>query len=247
MKIGVIGTGTIASAVIAGIAKNAHEITVSTRNAENARRLADTFANVSVAENQQVIDSSDLIFLGTTAEVAPSVLNNLTFRPDQTVISFMVGLSVAQIQELIAPAVFDATMIPFPSIAKGNSPILTCPGSDLVETLFGSTNSVFAFDTPEQMEVYLTVQAVLSPALKLIDTAAEWMSARSDDPEGADRFLRLLVGGTLNSGPVSAAIADLNTPGGLNATLREHLAEHGGYAALRDGLDMLEQRLQRER
>ena len=41
MKIGVIGTGTIATAVVQGIAGDGHQITVSDRSATNACALAE--------------------------------------------------------------------------------------------------------------------------------------------------------------------------------------------------------------
>lgn len=243
MKIGVIGTGTIASAVITGIANDAHQIVVSNRSAAKSEHLRATFPHIEIADNQSVIDASEVIFLGTTADVAGSVLSALTFRPDQRVISFMAGLSSEQISAFIAPATFDATMIPFPSISQGNSPVLVCPQSRIVETLFGAANTVFSFDTPDQMDAYLTAQAVLSPALKMTEVAAGWLADRTEDVATADQFLRLLLGSTLSSSPLSKALADLNTPGGLNAELREHVAEQGGYEALRSGLDRLERRL----
>lgn len=243
MKIGVIGTGTIASAVITGIANDGHQIVVSNRNAAKSEHLKTTFPHIEIADNQGVIDASDVIFLGTTVDVAGSVLSALTFRPDQSVISFMAGISSEQISTLIAPAKFTATMIPFPSIAQGNSPVLVCPQSMLVESLFGTANTVFSFGTSDQMDTYLTAQAVLSPALKLTEVAADWLADRTGDTATADQFLRLLLGSTLSSSTLSDALADLNTPGGLNAELKEHLAEQGGYKALRTGLDRLERRL----
>ncbi len=108
MKIGVIGTGTIASAVITGIANDGHKIVVSNRSTAKSEHLRATFPHIEIADNQSVIDASEVIFLGTTADVAGSVLSALTFRPDQRVISFMAGLSSEQISPLIAPATFDA-------------------------------------------------------------------------------------------------------------------------------------------
>jgi pyrroline-5-carboxylate reductase len=243
MKIGVIGTGTIASAVITGIANEGHQIVVSNRSAAKAERLKATFPNIEIADNQSVIDASDVIFLGTTAEVADQVLAELVFRPDQRVISFMVGISARQILALVAPASFDSTMIPFPSIAHGGSPVLVCPESALVKSLFETENTIFSFETTDQMDAYLTAQAVLSPALKVTEVAAQWLAKRTGDTAIADQFLRLLVGSTLSSSSLLDALTDLNTPGGLNAELREHLAELGGYDAVLSGLDRLERRL----
>ena len=70
MRIGVIGTGTIATAVVRGIAPDGHQITVSARSAANARALAEAFATVAIAENQAVLDASDVVLIGTTGAQA---------------------------------------------------------------------------------------------------------------------------------------------------------------------------------
>ena len=70
MRIGVIGCGTIASAALGGIAQDGHQITVSERSARHANSFAEAYENVSIAENQGVVDASDVTFLGLMAEVA---------------------------------------------------------------------------------------------------------------------------------------------------------------------------------
>ena len=83
MRIGVLGTGTIASAVVRSVADDGHSITVSRRSAAVSAALARDHASVSLAENQGVIDASDVILLGLMADAAPRVLDGLRFRPDQ--------------------------------------------------------------------------------------------------------------------------------------------------------------------
>jgi pyrroline-5-carboxylate reductase len=89
MRIGVIGCGTIASAAVHGIIGDGHQITVSERSASHANALAEAYENVSIADNQGVVDASDVIFLGLMAEVAHDVLGALRFREYQTFLTFM--------------------------------------------------------------------------------------------------------------------------------------------------------------
>lgn len=111
MRIGILGLGTIATALVKGIADDDHILTVSRRNAENAADLCGTFANVSVADNQEVVDNSDALFIGLTDNVYRDALSALRFRADQMVISLMAGPEMA---ELVAPATLSARMIPLP-------------------------------------------------------------------------------------------------------------------------------------
>lgn len=252
MDIGVIGTGTIASAVVQGLAGQGHRITVSERGREQSARLAATIPEVTVAPNQAVLDASEVVFLGTTAQQAPAVLEALRFRPDQRVISLMVGLRAEDLAPLVSPARLETQMIPFPAIAQGGSPILVYPASQLVSALFGDRNYLFPLDSAEALRGFLAVQAVLSPSVKLLSDAAGWLVQRTGDAAQAERFLRVLVGGGLTARPMDDdgvlqdLIAALNTPGGLNAELREFMDERGMATALQDGLNQLEQRLKSE-
>ena len=240
MRIGVLGLGTIATAVVEGIAGDGHDITVSTRSQTNSSRLAHQFESVAVADNQAVVDASDIVFLGLTADAAPNVLETLRFREGQQVVSLMADLSLEATARLVAPADMAARMIPFPSIATGTSPILAYGDRVLVERLFGARNSIFALDSEDDLAIYLCAQAVLSPAVAMVKDAADWLVDQgSHDAEIAEAFLRTLVGSSLLGSPCSELLRALDTPGGYNQRMRKHMLSSGLSENLRDGLDRL--------
>lgn len=241
MKIGILGTGTITSALVEGIAADGHRITVSERSRARSAELAARFENVSVADNQGVADASEVIFLGLMAEHAPGILGALAFRPDQQVITLMAGATLEEVSGMVAPARAAAIMMPFPGIAKGGSPIMAQGDTALIGEIFGSRNSVFAVKDAAEMDAYLCAQAVLSPAVRLVGDAAGWLGERVSDPEQAEAFLRVLTGSSLLASPCGAMLEALNTPGGYNQRLRQHMEEAGTEAALKAGLDRLEQ------
>lgn len=248
MRIGFIGTGTIAAAVVEGIAGNGHVITVSERGRQTAARLAGAFANVTVAPNQAVIGRSDIVLLGMMAKVAREVLPGLRFREGQKVLSLMTGIGLADLARLISPAGALGMALPFPSIARGGAPVIACPGEPLVAELFGARNRTFSIPEEGEMAAWTAAQAVLSPSLKLLQLALEWLGDRTSDKAQAEGFLRLLVGSSLMAEPLDqpgvlkAALKALDTPGGYNATLREHMLAGGMREHLRAGLDALEAR-----
>ena len=125
MKIGVIGTGTIASAVVRGIAGDGHDIAVSERSAARAADLARAFDNVSVHDNAGVVAASDVIFLGLMAEAAGEILAGLPFRAGQRVISFMAGASLEEVAAMVAPATLYAV--------SGNAAVSPAPFSTATE------------------------------------------------------------------------------------------------------------------
>ncbi|MGR3699934.1 MAG: pyrroline-5-carboxylate reductase, partial [Roseovarius sp.] len=79
-------------------------------------------------------------------------------------------------------------------------------------------------------------QAVLSPAVQMVGVAAEWLGGETAQGEA---FLRHLVGSSLMSGECQSMLAALDTAGGYNQRLRQHMEAAGMREALRDGLDRL--------
>ncbi|WP_417410007.1 NAD(P)-binding domain-containing protein [Hoeflea sp.] len=240
MRIGVIGCGTIASAVVHGIAGDGHQITVSERSSRYSDALAEAYGNVTVAGNQGVVDASEVIFLGLMAEVAAEVLCSLKFRENQRAITFMAGASLEEANAMVQPARAVAIMMPFPGIAKGGTPIMMLGDVELVQEIFGRRNTVFPLDDADEMAAYLCAQAVLSPVARMVDDAANWLGDRVSDKTQGEAFLRALVASSLADSGAEALIEALNTPGGYNQRLRLHMEESGMSAALASGLDALE-------
>ncbi|MDT8327817.1 MAG: NAD(P)-binding domain-containing protein [Roseovarius sp.] len=240
MRLGFIGTGTIASATVRGLIGGGHQITVSERGAAHAARLAAEFETVSIADNQGVIDQSDTIFIGLMAESAPDILSRLTFRTDQQVISFMAGMPLDVLASLVAPAHAAAIMLPFPGIAQGGSPIIAMGEADLITALFAPEHQVFALRDAAELDAYLCAQAVLSPATRLVEQSADWLAARVSDPAQGEAFLRMLVGSNLVTNPCGDLLEALNTPGGYNQRLRAHMDDAGMGQDLVEGLNRLE-------
>lgn len=74
-----VGTGTTRPA----------KIYVSPRTLEKAETLRDAFPDiVIIAENEEIVQKSDVVFIGLLPNVASEVLKNLCFRDEQTVCPF---------------------------------------------------------------------------------------------------------------------------------------------------------------
>ncbi|MCF6433708.1 NAD(P)-binding domain-containing protein [Leisingera sp. MMG026] len=240
MRLGFLGCGTIASAVVRGLAGKGHQITVSERSKAQSAALAEAFEDVTVTGNQAVIDASDVIFLGLMAESAEGILKELVFREDQQVVSLMAGADIGRVAELAAPAEAVAVMIPFPGIAQGGSPVMALGNTALLGSLFEPDNQIFVLKDEGELNAYLSAQAVLSPAARLVGDAAEWLGDRVSDKAQGEAFLRMLVSASLRASGCSELIEALNTPGGYNQRLRLHMEDAGLRSSLAKGLSNLE-------
>lgn len=247
-KIGFIGTGVIADAMVRGIVADGHRIFVSERNQQTAASLASEFDSVTVHANQEVIDYSDIVIICLMDSVARDVLPALRFRDGQVIFSAMARFSNKELSSLSAPAIAGGTVIPFPFIAKGNSPLLTLPTSPnsqaVLQDIFGARNALFELKSDASFATMMALQAVVMPSLTRLAHAVEWADGEGLDPVLAEGFLRQLVGGFMLSEPlnephVKAMAASLGTPGGLNATLDTFLADGGDEARLKAGFDTL--------
>src|SRR3546814_4767767 len=83
-RLGLIGTGTIAAAIVEGLALSGNEpILLSPRNADISAALARRISHVGVASvNQAVIDASDLVILAVRPQNADAGLGPLRFCPE---------------------------------------------------------------------------------------------------------------------------------------------------------------------
>ncbi|MGB0387879.1 MAG: NAD(P)-binding domain-containing protein [Ardenticatenaceae bacterium] len=250
MKIGFIGTGVIATAMVQGIVHDGHDIFVTERSRANSTRLATMYANVTVADSQTVVDQSETVIVCLLADTARTVLPTLTFRPDQRVYSVMVDIYLAELAQLVDPAAAEGIFIPYPHIAQGGSPLLVYPSSETLEAIFGSRNTLIPLPDESLLNSYLAAQAVLLPTVKLLHETSLWLAERVGDTETAERFVRILVGSYLmgvddeQTGVLPTLVDALGTEGGLNAQLRDHFTTQGVYPILHDGLNQLETRLQ---
>ena len=152
----------------------------------------------------------------------------------------MAGVPLDEVATLVAPAQGAAVMMPFPGIAQGGSPLMMQGDADLVGRLFGARNTLYPLKNAEELSAYLCAQAVLSPVARMVDDAAQWLADRVDDPAQGEAFLRVLVTSSLHNTPAIELISALNTEGGYNQRLRQHMETAGTGAALTEGLNTLE-------
>ena len=246
--VGFIGTGEIASTMVRGLVGQGHAILVSERGVAMAAQLA-VFDDVEITGNQGVIDGSDIVVLCLLKDVAHDVLPCLNFREDQRVISVMVDVSLPALEALCAPVPAIEITIPLPFLATGGCPVPAYPSDVIVGELFGERNPVFAVKTEAGLNAHFAATAMASVAFSQTQRASEWLGELTGDPQAAEQYLVAMLGGFFSGlpqdgqGQLSVALRALNTEGGLNQTLRQHMEQGGVLDDLTDGLDGFRARL----
>ena len=248
MRVGFIGTGKIAAAMVQGLAGRGHDIWVSERNADMAQKLANTLPDVSIGTNAEVVAGSDVVFLCLLADVASTVLPDLQFRADQSVISVMVDVPFGQVQRVCAPATDIAMTIPLAAVAVGGSMLPVFPASSALTVLFGETDHVFAVKSEQDLNAHFAGTALAAPILDIMRTGAAWLGQQTGDVAAAETYVRGIFAGFMNQMAQEGVGFDpllkgLGTEGGLNASLKSHMRQAGTHKALEAGLDALKPRL----
>jgi pyrroline-5-carboxylate reductase len=248
MRIGVIGVGTISTNVIEAMQKlnTSHAFYLSPRSEQRSTDLANKYENcIQLNSNQEVVDHSDIVIVGVLPKQVDDVLNNLTFRADQIIASFVAGRPPSEIKKLTAPATQVAQLIPLPPIELHKGPLLICPGiPQLIETFTG-LGDVIPFVDEQNIKVFSSASAVMSTYFRLIVELVDWITAQGIDRTLATKYMTSLfegLGAEANRIPpdlLTSMIREHETPSGLNESVRTNLENSQWYLDATKQLDYL--------
>ena len=145
MKLGFIGAGKITSSVVTGICNSKisfSKILVSPRNRSIAKKLSKRFKKVNISKNnQEIINKCDWIFLAITPAVGTIIIKDLKFRSNQTIISFISTITLAQLKKMIKVKAKIIRAIPLPPISLKKGPVPIYPPNKKVKNFFDKIGS----------------------------------------------------------------------------------------------------------
>ncbi|AUW95773.1 pyrroline-5-carboxylate reductase [Streptococcus pluranimalium] len=98
MKIGFIGVGKMATAIITGLKQTEHEILVSGSSLARSKEIANNLGLTAASSHQDLINEVDLVILGIKPQLFDDVLAELTFT--KPVMSMAAGVSLDKLEEL---------------------------------------------------------------------------------------------------------------------------------------------------
>lgn len=178
MKIGIIGIGRIASAIIEGLVKSQIKglrIAVSPRNERLSLELHAKYDIVNrMGNNQAVVDSSDIIILALPPSSAENILRELVFDERHTVVSLIPTLNLAELAEFAAPATKVSRAIPLPTVVNHNCPVPLFNPTVEITHLFDHLGKSFIVADEKQLHVLWTLTGFVTPFYDLLGTLSGW-------------------------------------------------------------------------
>jgi pyrroline-5-carboxylate reductase len=205
--------------------------------------LAEAFENVSVASsNQEVLDSCDWAVISVTPKMGETVVRELDFRPDHTVISLLATKRLDTVKSWMRPVSRMFRMVPMPFIAHGVGPITLFPAARDMEEFFGRLGRVIAVDEEPQVELTNAITSVTNATYGVIQTVAGWGAKNGLPPEASRDYTIAYFEAMLSqiSGERAGELprfVEERTPEGVNDTVLKMMASRGGFDLWAEALD----------
>jgi pyrroline-5-carboxylate reductase len=247
---GFVGVGTMSSAIVRGIctlpAPPCSAVVLSPRGAEKSAALATEFpALVTVAaDNQEVVDKCDVVFIGVLPKHAEEVCRTLMFSERHTVVSLVSTAPMSLLQEVCAPAPASNIVraIPLPPVAKHRGATVMTPPNPAITSLFGSLGTVVPVENEALMKKMMTVSSMMGQFYAQQRATQQWLQQQGVDGDSAAKWTGAVFhcisydSANANSHTFKELVEE-QTPGGINEQVVREFTEAGVYDALNDSLD----------
>jgi len=253
MNLGFIGTGKIASSVIAGVCKSKisyKRIIISPRNKKIAQNLKKKFNKIIIAKNnQQIIDKCEWVFLSVTPNVGEKIIKNLKFKKNQTIISFISTITLSQLKKAIKVKAKIVRAIPLPPISLKKGPVPICPPNKKVKAFFNKVGTTIEIKNEKSSINFWSTSGMMAPYYELLRVMTDWLVKKSVKRDNAQKyitslFLALSEDAVVNSEKnLKHLVKESQTPKGLNEQGVKELSKAGFYKSLEKTLNSIYKRL----
>jgi len=253
MRLGFVGCGTIASAMVTGLCSTAGAgpVMLSPRNAKVAAGLASRFANVQIAPtNQAVLDASEVVVLAVRPQIAFGVLSELRFRPDHQVVSLIATLPLEYIRSVTSPATLVTRAVPLPSVALRQGPTAIHPPGRSIKALFNALGTAIELDDESEFDAFAAATASMASYFSFASTVSDWMTRNGVAPQNARAYVGEMLRGlsatslAMPDRSFTALAEEHQTRGGLNEQVVQLITRDGSFVELDRALDAVLKRLQ---
>jgi pyrroline-5-carboxylate reductase len=249
--LGFLGVGHFASYTVAALRKYRHDgrIVLSPRNAQTAAKLAAEYSCEIAASNQALVDACDVIVLSVRPQQLAGLLDGLSFRKSQLVLSAIAGVTISQLrgsgnlpEEIVRflPSSFIEYSEPFwPSY----------PFNKRAENLLGACGKLIVFDNEEQFDAALLAGCSNCWIYEVLDEMTRWFVRQGLSEKTARELVaRNTLGATANvlsnpGIPIGTINAGIATEGTFSLAGLEFMREAGAFRPWTAALQALAKKL----
>lgn len=254
--IGFLGCGKISSAVCRGYAGaegkgRPLKINVSKRSSEKSKALQEEYPElVSICDsNEELVSSSDIVFIGLLPGVARELLPTLPFTEAKTIISMMAAVDYEELLALVKlPTGRVGKTVPLPAAARRSGPILSYPPNEYIEETLRVVGKPIVCSKEEDMKPMISLTGHISSFFELMRVTQDWQVDHGVDAATAKDFVTSFYSSCAQAAVLSedsfAEMAEeAATPGGLNEQSWKNLKTTSHFALHEDSLTEILDRL----
>lgn len=249
MKIAIIGTGNMGSAIAASLVNENVDLTCTARSAATLQRISRELPSVKTdSDNRSAVNGADMIVLAVKPYIAPEVINEIKghIKSGASIVSVIAGMTIEDLKNsLSAPEnsleVF--RVIPNTAIKYRKSVTFISHSEDCdpeaagkVEDIFSLSGKVFVVKEKEMAACTAIASCGIAFFLRFIRAMAEGGVELGLPAAFATEVAALTAGGAasvLKDGAhPEAEIDKVTTPGGITIKGLNAMEEHGFNAAV---------------
>ncbi|MEM9471741.1 MAG: NAD(P)-binding domain-containing protein [Pseudomonadota bacterium] len=242
--IGIIGAGHLIRHMMPAMSKTGSRFLVSERGRETSAHLAEHYGVEVLADNQSIIDQSEIVIVAVRPFDAVEVCEALSFADGQTVLSLCAGLPSSDLAPAIAPARLVMAM-PVVAAQFSESPTLMFPEHQACRKLLESCGPVLALKSEDSFAPAATIACYYGWVQELISQMSDWVSAQGVDPEIARLLTAQMTRAAATtvrerpSTPTSQLVSELATPRSFTLKGLEVLHEADAFTPWKRAADAL--------
>lgn len=250
LRLGFIGTGTLVESVIGSLQKHRGDqywFFVSPRSETRSRSLAAEYSNVQrMRSNAEIVEQSDIVFLGMRPQQLDAAVAGLRFRSAQIIVSTLANTPHSLLLSRVAPATRVCRVIPTAAVKYCKGPVTVYPRDAVVEDIFRDLGELIVVDLESDLAAVSQASALMSSHFQLQNTVVKWLLSRDVAPPTATAYVRSMFRGfaeiTLAGSPGSEPMTpeEYETRGGLNECARRFLGEAGWFDQVTRALNAIE-------
>ena len=241
-NIGIIGVGYLGACLAEGLAGAGTFLILSPRSTSRTAELSARFGCTIAANNAEVVQRSDLVFLSTRPGQIAETATGLPWRAGQRVVSIAAGIRLNTIQAAVAPAIAVRAM-PIAASRIRRSPTAFHPNDPEANAILARLGPALPFEDEAEFDTASIFGAYYAMMYAFIDEVAGWAEANG---------LSSVSARTLTAHMTEAAAAaviegkavkprellnELLTPGGISEEGLKVLEETGALSRWPDALD----------
>tara|TARA_B100000900_G_scaffold379218_1_gene363976 strand:- start:182 stop:949 length:768 start_codon:yes stop_codon:yes gene_type:complete len=255
MILGFIGCGKISYSVITGILNSSlkiKKIYISKRNSKVSSYLKKKYKKIIVSkDNQEIVNKSDWVFLAVIPYVGKTIIKELKFKTNQTIISFISSITISELKKMIRVKSDIIRAIPLPPISLKKGPVPICPPNKKVKKFFDKIGTTIEIRSEKLSINFWSTSGMMASYYEILKVMSEWLVKKGIERIDAQKYITSLFFALSEDAVVNSKkkleylVKDSQTPRGLNEQGLKEMNKKGVYKSVISTLNSIHKRLNR--